>query len=118
MQVWKLRKKKLVVQTGKNNSAVAGDRTRVARVTGGNTHHYTTTTSLMFKKSWLYFIRWITHVSGHYEFTGWRLVIAPQLDFTFLWLMPRWVGTGMLSLYSQAQGAGSYPSCRVKVGMQ
>ena len=26
--------------------AVAGDRTRVTRVTGGNTHHYTTTTSL------------------------------------------------------------------------
>jgi hypothetical protein len=25
--------------------AVAGDRTRVTRVTGGNTHHYTTTTS-------------------------------------------------------------------------
>ena len=25
-------------------NAVAGDRTRVARVTGGNTHHYTTTT--------------------------------------------------------------------------
>ena len=30
---------------GKNEkNAVAGDRTRVARVTGGNTHHYTTTT--------------------------------------------------------------------------
>ena len=27
--------------------AVAGDRTRVARVTGGNTHHYTTTTWLI-----------------------------------------------------------------------
>ena len=26
--------------------AVAGDRTRVTRVTGGNTHHYTTTTHL------------------------------------------------------------------------
>jgi hypothetical protein len=25
-------------------SAVAGDRTRVTRVTGGNTYHYTTTT--------------------------------------------------------------------------
>ncbi|OMO91366.1 hypothetical protein CCACVL1_07133 [Corchorus capsularis] len=25
------------------NFAVAGDRTRVTRVTGGNTHHYTTT---------------------------------------------------------------------------
>jgi hypothetical protein len=25
-------------------SAAAGDRTRVTRVTGGNTHHYTTTT--------------------------------------------------------------------------
>ena len=28
-------------------NAVAGDRTRVARVTGGNTHHYTTTTLLL-----------------------------------------------------------------------
>ena len=28
----------------KNKYAVAGDRTRVTRVTGGNTHHYTTTT--------------------------------------------------------------------------
>ena len=28
--------------------AVAGDRTRVTRVTGGNTHHYTTTTKLKF----------------------------------------------------------------------
>ena len=27
--------------------AVAGDRTRVTRVTGGNTHHYTTTTLLV-----------------------------------------------------------------------
>lgn len=31
----------------KNNNAVAGDRTRVVRVTGGNTHHYTTTTLLV-----------------------------------------------------------------------
>ncbi|CAK7339516.1 unnamed protein product [Dovyalis caffra] len=31
-------------------SAVAGDRTRVTRVTGGNTHHYTTTTSLLTRK--------------------------------------------------------------------
>ncbi|CAL9778649.1 unnamed protein product, partial [Musa acuminata subsp. burmannicoides] len=30
----------------KNHHAVAGDRTRVTRVTGGNTHHYTTTTWL------------------------------------------------------------------------
>ena len=30
----------------KKNIAVAGDRTRVTRVTGGNTHHYTTTTCL------------------------------------------------------------------------
>ena len=29
------------------NNAVAGDRTRVTRVTGGNTHHYTTTTLLI-----------------------------------------------------------------------
>ena len=28
----------------KKNYAVAGDRTRVTRVTGGNTYHYTTTT--------------------------------------------------------------------------
>ena len=28
----------------KRDDAVAGDRTRVTRVTGGNTHHYTTTT--------------------------------------------------------------------------
>ncbi|KAH1054942.1 hypothetical protein J1N35_033007 [Gossypium stocksii] len=38
----------LVGQSGtsewKIKIAVAGDRTRVARVTGGNTHHYTTTT--------------------------------------------------------------------------
>ena len=27
----------------KNNFAVAGDRTRVTRVTGGNTYHYTMT---------------------------------------------------------------------------
>ena len=27
-----------------SNGVVAGDRTRVTRVTGGNTHHYTTTT--------------------------------------------------------------------------
>ena len=32
------------IETLKN--AVAGDRTRVARVTGGNTYHYTTTTSM------------------------------------------------------------------------
>ena len=30
----------------KKENAVAGDRTRVTRVTGGNTHHYTTTTCL------------------------------------------------------------------------
>ena len=30
----------------KMENAVAGDRTRVTRVTGGNTHHYTTTTCL------------------------------------------------------------------------
>ncbi|CAN7052971.1 unnamed protein product [Brassica rapa subsp. trilocularis] len=29
------------------NNAVAGDRTRVTRVTGGNTYHYTTTTWLL-----------------------------------------------------------------------
>ena len=32
----------------KNKNAVAGERTRVTRVTGGNTHHYTTTTLLIF----------------------------------------------------------------------
>ena len=31
----------------KTKSAVAGDRTRVTRVTGGNTYHYTTTTLLI-----------------------------------------------------------------------
>ena len=31
-----------------NKFAVAGDRTRVTRVTGGNTYHYTTTTSWLF----------------------------------------------------------------------
>jgi hypothetical protein len=30
-------------------NAVAGDRTRVTRVTGGNTYHYTTTTLLLSK---------------------------------------------------------------------
>ena len=30
------------------NIAVAGDRTRVTRVTGGNTYHYTTTTYYLF----------------------------------------------------------------------
>jgi hypothetical protein len=42
----KTRTQKIVI-TRKHRSkifAVAGDRTRVARVTGGNTHHYTTTT--------------------------------------------------------------------------
>jgi hypothetical protein len=38
---WNAKRKK---KTKKN--AVAGDRTRVTRVTGGNTHHYTTTTWL------------------------------------------------------------------------
>jgi len=32
---------------GKMKSAVAGDRTRVTRVTGGNTYHYTTTTLML-----------------------------------------------------------------------
>jgi hypothetical protein len=32
----------------KRYNAVAGDRTRVTRVTGGNTYHYTTTTSLFY----------------------------------------------------------------------
>jgi hypothetical protein len=36
-----------VTQTGELKNAVAGDRTRVTRVTGGNTHHYTTTTLLL-----------------------------------------------------------------------
>ena len=31
----------------KLKNAVAGDRTRVTRVTGGNTYHYTTTTQLI-----------------------------------------------------------------------
>jgi hypothetical protein len=38
----KLAKKKQI-----KKNAVAGDRTRVTRVTGGNTHHYTTTTLLL-----------------------------------------------------------------------
>jgi hypothetical protein len=38
----KLEKKKHI-----KKNAVAGDRTRVTRVTGGNTHHYTTTTLLL-----------------------------------------------------------------------
>ena len=38
--------KKRAVKYEKTN-AVAGDRTRVTRVTGGNTHHYTTTTLLI-----------------------------------------------------------------------
>jgi hypothetical protein len=37
---WNAKRKK------KQKIAVAGDRTRVTRVTGGNTHHYTTTTWL------------------------------------------------------------------------
>ena len=41
-----LKKKKQKVNQGRKNKtfAVAGDRTRVTRVTGGNTYHYTTTT--------------------------------------------------------------------------
>lgn len=41
----------------KNINAVAGDRTRVTRVTGGNTRHYTTTTLLYGITSFLYFFR-------------------------------------------------------------
>jgi hypothetical protein len=33
--------------------AVAGDRTRVTRVTGGNTHHYTTTTAKNLERTLL-----------------------------------------------------------------
>jgi hypothetical protein len=33
--------------------AVAGDRTRVTRVTGGNTHHYTTTTGQNLERTLL-----------------------------------------------------------------
>ena len=44
----KKKKKKDIVKKKKMKScktfAVAGDRTRVTRVTGGNTYHYTTTT--------------------------------------------------------------------------
>ena len=41
----KLKKKKKPIFCKKViKSAVAGDRTRVTRVTGGNTYHYTTTT--------------------------------------------------------------------------
>ena len=39
----------------KKENAVAGDRTRVTRVTGGNTHHYTTTTCC-YVLSLLYFL--------------------------------------------------------------
>ena len=39
---------------GKNISAVAGDRTRVTRVTGGNTYHYTTTTRCSLSLTMLY----------------------------------------------------------------
>ena len=39
-------KSKKVKVNNNKTVAVAGDRTRVARVTGGNTHHYTTTTKL------------------------------------------------------------------------
>lgn len=35
---------KIIWKKKKHNFAVAGDRTRVVRVTGGNTYHYTTTT--------------------------------------------------------------------------
>ena len=36
-------------------NAVAGDRTRVTRVTGGNTHHYTTTPDLFVGRNLIYF---------------------------------------------------------------
>jgi hypothetical protein len=42
--LFRLKKKK----KKKRYNAVAGDRTRVTRVTGGNTYHYTTTTSLFY----------------------------------------------------------------------
>jgi hypothetical protein len=41
-------------QKQKTKIAVAGDRTRVVRVTGGNTYHYTTTT-LVFKFEYFIF---------------------------------------------------------------
>jgi hypothetical protein len=41
-----LTKKKIEADKNTEKNAVAGDRTRVTRVTGGNTHHYTTTTSM------------------------------------------------------------------------
>ena len=46
-KIQKEKKKKNKKGNGaKIKSAVAGDRTRVTRVTGGNTHHYTTTTQM------------------------------------------------------------------------
>ena len=48
----------IVKMNEKQKNAVAGDRTRVTRVTGGNTYHYTTTTyvctlSYTFKYSFM-----------------------------------------------------------------
>ena len=44
---FKMQERARLVSKDKNGNAVAGDRTRVTRVTGGNTYHYTTTTLLM-----------------------------------------------------------------------
>ena len=49
------------------NNAVAGDRTRVTRVTGGNTHHYTTTTLLIVASSSPYIATCLQGVSGDIE---------------------------------------------------
>ena len=41
---------------GLKKNAVAGDRTQVTRVTGGNTYHYTTTTLVEILLAFLLFI--------------------------------------------------------------
>ena len=43
----------LIIQENKLNSP-AGNRTLVSRVTGGDTHHYTTEDSLMLNRLWVY----------------------------------------------------------------
>jgi hypothetical protein len=47
------RRQHILLGRNKKGNAVAGDRTRVTRVTGGNTHHYTTTT-LLFPRAMLH----------------------------------------------------------------
>ena len=57
----------------KQKFAVAGDRTRVTRVTGGNTHHYTTTTWMLtsfFKLKGKYCISLLYAMSPNPNWTG------------------------------------------------